>query len=73
MENLDAPGAPGAAPSNVPEFSVSELSFALKREIESSFPRVRVRGDARRCGCGNGCAQVTPQVWYAGVGVGAQV
>ena len=45
MENLDAPGAPGAAPSNVPEFSVSELSFALKREIESSFPRVRVRGE----------------------------
>lgn len=41
MENLDAP----AAPSNVPEFSVSELSFALKREIESSFPRVRVRGE----------------------------
>ncbi|KAF0099242.1 MAG: xseA [Rhodospirillaceae bacterium] len=41
MDNLDAP----AAPSNVPEFSVSELSFALKREIESSFPRVRVRGE----------------------------
>ena len=41
MENLDTP----AAPSNVPEFSVSELSFALKREIESSFPRVRVRGE----------------------------
>ena len=37
MDNLDAP----AAPSNVPEFSVSELSFALKREIETAFPRVR--------------------------------
>ncbi|MBS0517048.1 MAG: exodeoxyribonuclease VII large subunit [Proteobacteria bacterium] len=35
-----------AAPaSNVPEFSVSELSFALKREIETAFPRVRVRGE----------------------------
>src|SRR6187401_3775216 len=33
------------APSNVPEFSVSELSFALKREIETAFPRVRVRGE----------------------------
>lgn len=44
MENLDAPAAP-AAPSNVPEFSVSELSFALKREIETAFPRVRVRGE----------------------------
>jgi len=34
--------APG---TNVPEFSVSELSFALKREIEGAFPRVRVRGE----------------------------
>ncbi len=41
MDNLDPP----AAPSNVPEFSVSELSFALKREIETAFPRVRVRGE----------------------------
>src|SRR5476651_1702217 len=31
--------------SNVPEFTVSELSFALKREIETTFPRVRVRGE----------------------------
>lgn len=41
---MDA-AAPDAAPSNVPEFSVSELSFALKREIETAFPRVRVRGE----------------------------
>ncbi|UYN95810.1 MAG: exodeoxyribonuclease VII large subunit [Enhydrobacter sp.] len=33
------------APSNVPEFSVSELSFALKRQLEGAFPRVRVRGE----------------------------
>jgi exodeoxyribonuclease VII large subunit len=33
------------AVSNIPEFTVSELSFALKREIETSFPRVRVRGE----------------------------
>jgi exodeoxyribonuclease VII large subunit len=31
--------------SNVPEFSVSELSFALKRQLEGAFPRVRVRGE----------------------------
>src|SRR6201996_873554 len=37
--------APEAAPSNVPEFSVSELSFALKRQLEGAFPRVRVRGE----------------------------
>jgi len=45
MENFDAPREAPAAPGNVPEFSVSELSFALKRQIESSFPRVRVRGE----------------------------
>src|SRR4051812_12904983 len=37
--------APDAAISNVPEFSVSELSFALKRQLEGAFPRVRVRGE----------------------------
>ncbi len=41
MDNLETP----QPPSNVPEFSVSELSFALKREIEGAFPRVRVRGE----------------------------
>src|SRR5271154_1391073 len=37
--------APDRAISNIPEFTVSELSFALKREIETGFPRVRVRGE----------------------------
>ncbi|MGE5150331.1 MAG: exodeoxyribonuclease VII large subunit, partial [Rhodospirillaceae bacterium] len=41
MDNLEPP----AGPSNVPEFSVSELSFALKRQLEGAFPRVRVRGE----------------------------
>ncbi len=41
MDNVEPP----SAPSNIPEFSVSELSFALKREIEGAFPRVRVRGE----------------------------
>jgi exodeoxyribonuclease VII large subunit len=30
---------------NSPEFTVSELAFALKREVEQAFPRVRVRGE----------------------------
>src|SRR5437868_12033601 len=37
--------APDVAIGNVPEFSVSELSFALKRQLEGAFPRVRVRGE----------------------------
>jgi exodeoxyribonuclease VII large subunit len=41
MDNLEPPAGPG----NVPEFSVSELSFALKRQLEGAFPRVRVRGE----------------------------
>jgi exodeoxyribonuclease VII large subunit len=34
-----------AARPNLPEFSVSELSAALKRTVEDSFPFVRVRGE----------------------------
>src|SRR5438445_1984272 len=45
MDNLDPPVAPGNGASNVPEFSVSELSFALRRQLEGAFPRVRVRGE----------------------------
>src|SRR6188768_3737393 len=41
MENSDALPAVG----NIPEFSVSELSHALKRQLEGAFPRVRVRGE----------------------------
>ena len=45
MDNLDPPVAPDTAAGNVPEFSVSELSFALKRQLEGAFPHVRVRGE----------------------------
>lgn len=34
-----------ATNANLPEFSVSELSAALKRTVEDSFPFVRVRGE----------------------------
>ena len=45
MDDFDSPAPPSPTLGNVPEFSVSELSFALKREIETAFPRVRVRGE----------------------------
>ncbi|MBL9058943.1 MAG: exodeoxyribonuclease VII large subunit, partial [Mangrovicoccus sp.] len=40
----------GAAPGgdNAPEFSVSEISGAVKRVIESGFARIRVRGEVSR-------------------------
>ncbi|WP_425091874.1 exodeoxyribonuclease VII large subunit [Tropicimonas sp. S265A] len=41
---IDDP-APG---QNAPEFSVSELSGAIKRTLESEFGRVRVRGEVGR-------------------------
>ena len=31
--------------TNVPEYSVSDISGAVKRTLESSFGRVRVRGE----------------------------
>jgi exodeoxyribonuclease VII large subunit len=40
--NIDAP-APGG--SNVAEFTVSEISAALKRTLESEYGHVRVRGE----------------------------
>lgn len=36
---------PGSTPGNVPVFSVGELSQAVKRTIEGTFERVRVRGE----------------------------
>ena len=34
--------------SNIPEFSVSELAFSLKRTLEDQYGRVRVRGELGR-------------------------
>ena len=39
-DTLDAP-----TPSNIPEYSVSEISSAVKRTLEGAFSRVRVRGE----------------------------
>lgn len=35
-------------PGNLPEFSVGEISQAVKRTVESNFDRVRVRGEISR-------------------------
>ncbi|MEM9146045.1 MAG: exodeoxyribonuclease VII large subunit [Pseudomonadota bacterium] len=40
--------AAGAAAGNTPEFSVSELSGAVKRMVEGEFGHVRVRGEIGR-------------------------
>jgi exodeoxyribonuclease VII large subunit len=40
MSELQAPGV-----SNVPEYTVSEISSAVKRTLEGTFARVRVRGE----------------------------
>ena len=34
-----------AKKTNVPEMSVSELAFSLKRTLEETYGRVRVRGE----------------------------
>ncbi|MGR3434606.1 MAG: exodeoxyribonuclease VII large subunit [Shimia sp.] len=44
MDLLDDP-APGA---NTPEYSVSEISGAVKRSLEGEFGRIRVRGEVGR-------------------------
>ncbi|EKV32344.1 Exodeoxyribonuclease VII large subunit [Caenispirillum salinarum AK4] len=44
MTSPNPPG-PGGPATNVPEYSVSELSQALKRTVEDSYGRVRVRGE----------------------------
>ena len=42
---VSAPPPVQAPPSNLPEFTVSELAGAIKRTLEGRFDRVRVRGE----------------------------
>ena len=42
---MDDPRPPGLNVSNLPEFTVSEISGAIKRTLEGEFGRVRVRGE----------------------------
>ena len=42
--------------NNVPEYSVSEISAALKKTVESGFEKVRIRGEIsgfKRAGSGH--------------------
>ena len=50
MQDAASPpeSARDSAPGNMPEFTVTEISGAVKRTIESSFERVRVRGEVSR-------------------------
>lgn len=40
--------SPAPIRSNVPEFTVSDLAFSLKRTLEENYARVRVRGELSR-------------------------
>ncbi|MEQ8365484.1 MAG: exodeoxyribonuclease VII large subunit, partial [Roseicyclus sp.] len=48
MDDLIDEGGPDTGPGNAPEFTVSEISGAVKRTIESGFSHVRVRGEVGR-------------------------
>src|SRR5487761_1452927 len=41
--------APGGLRPNLPEYTVSELSQAVKRSLEADFGHVRVRGEISGC------------------------
>lgn len=44
-ESVFPSGQSGAKASNIPEYSVSDISGAIKRTLESAFGRVRIRGE----------------------------
>ena len=48
MDLIDDDPAPDGAPGNVPEYTVAEISGAVKRSIEGGFGHVRVRGEIGR-------------------------
>ncbi len=45
MTTLSQAAAPASPETNLPEFSVTEISQALKRAVEGQFGHVRVRGE----------------------------
>jgi exodeoxyribonuclease VII large subunit len=42
-------GSTTEKPGNVPEYSVSEISGAIRRTLEGAFGRVRIRGEITEC------------------------
>src|ERR1700677_3859906 len=45
MDDTVPPGVSSGRVGNLPEFTVSEISGAIKRTLEGEFGRVRVRGE----------------------------
>ena len=45
----DYPYTSNSSPSNAQEYSVSEVSLALKRTVEDQFGYVRIRGEISGC------------------------
>ena len=48
MSETAAAASASAKASNIPEYTVAEISGAVKRVIEGEFGRVRVRGELGR-------------------------
>ena len=48
MPPIMDPETTAPSPDNIPEFSVTEISQAVKRTVEGAFDRVRVRGEISR-------------------------
>lgn len=48
MDIFDFDGPEAQPASNAPEFSVSEIAQAVKRTVETTFDRVRIRGEISR-------------------------
>ncbi len=48
MDDLIEDAGEGTSPGNAPEFTVSEISGAVKRSIETGFSHIRVRGEIGR-------------------------
>ncbi len=48
MDDLIEDAGPGDTSGNAPEFTVSEISGAVKRSIETGFSHIRVRGEVGR-------------------------
>lgn len=48
MDDLIEDAGPDTNPGNAPEFTVSEISGAVKRSIEAGFSHIRVRGEVGR-------------------------
>jgi exodeoxyribonuclease VII large subunit len=49
MSETAAAASASAKASNIPEYTVAEISGAVKRTLEGTFGRVRIRGEVTEC------------------------